>query len=66
MNGDMPLVTPEIIERLYAKHIETNASVSFIVAHNDDPSGVSYGRVVTEKDNKIKIVEAKDFKGDYQ
>lgn len=65
MNGDMPLVTPEIIERLYAKHMETNAEVSFIVAHNDDPSGVSYGRVVKEQDNKIKIVEAKDFKGDY-
>lgn len=65
MNGDMPLVTPEIIDRLYAKHMETNAAVSFIVAHNDDPTGLSYGRVVKENDNKIKIVEAKDFKGDY-
>ena len=65
MNGDMPLVTSDIIERLYNKHIESQASVSFIVAHNDDPSGVSYGRVVKANNNKIKIVEAKDFNGDY-
>jgi bifunctional UDP-N-acetylglucosamine pyrophosphorylase/glucosamine-1-phosphate N-acetyltransferase len=65
MNGDMPLVTADIIERLYSKHIESQASISFIVAHNDDPSGISYGRVVKAHDNKIKIVEAKDFNGDY-
>ncbi|MCX5921870.1 MAG: bifunctional UDP-N-acetylglucosamine diphosphorylase/glucosamine-1-phosphate N-acetyltransferase GlmU [Candidatus Dependentiae bacterium] len=64
MHGDMPLVTKEIIEKLYAKHIETQATISFIVAHNDDPSGFSYGRVVKQGDNKIQIVEAKEFDGD--
>lgn len=63
MHGDMPLVTPEIIEKLYAKHLETKSTVSFIVAHNDDPSGMNYGRIVKDN-NKIKIVEAKEFKGD--
>jgi bifunctional UDP-N-acetylglucosamine pyrophosphorylase/glucosamine-1-phosphate N-acetyltransferase len=63
MNGDMPLVTAEIIEKLYAKHLETKATVSFIAAHNNDPSGMTYGRVVKEE-NKIRIVEAKDFTGD--
>lgn len=64
MNGDMPLVTSDIIERLYNSHIESQACMSFIVAHNDDPSGQSYDRVIKD-DNKIKIVQAKDFNGDY-
>lgn len=63
MNGDMPLVTEEIIQALYTKHIQKNAAVSFVMAHNADPSLGSYGRVV-KTDDTIKIVEAKDFDGD--
>jgi len=65
MNGDMPLVSGEIIEKLYTKHMSTNSTVSFIVAHNDDPSGRFYGRVVQQENNKIMIVEAKEFNGDF-
>lgn len=63
MNGDAPLVTPEIIQKLIDTHAHENATISFVTAHNADPSVDSYGRVI-KADNKIKIVEARDFTGD--
>jgi bifunctional UDP-N-acetylglucosamine pyrophosphorylase/glucosamine-1-phosphate N-acetyltransferase len=63
MNGDMPLVTPEIIEKLYAKHHQANAAISFVTAHNCEPTAASYGRII-QKDDGISIVEAKEFQGD--
>jgi bifunctional UDP-N-acetylglucosamine pyrophosphorylase/glucosamine-1-phosphate N-acetyltransferase len=60
LNGDMPLVTRDIIEDLYKEHRATDAAISFVVAHHVEPSG--YGRIV-EKDGHIKIVEKKDFTG---
>lgn len=62
MNGDMPLVSPEIITKLYTMHIENNAAVSFVTAPNDDPSFASYGRIV-QNGSSIKIIEAAEFKG---
>lgn len=62
-NGDCPLLTQETITALYNTHITNAAVISFIVAHNADPSLKGYGRVVEEQ-NSIKIVEAKDFTGD--
>lgn len=64
MNGDTPLVTQEIIENLFKKHLESGADVSFITAHNGDPSGANYGRVI-KSENDIQIIEAKDFTGDW-
>src|SRR5690606_6673484 len=63
INGDMPLVTPEIITNLYKKHVEKNATISFVTANNPDQTNTSYGRVV-QTNNSIAIVEAKDFTGD--
>lgn len=63
MNGDMPLIDEQTIQKLYEKHLETNASITFLIAHNPDPSVGAYGRIV-EKDGSIKIVEAKEFEGD--
>lgn len=63
MNGDVPLVTAELIQQLIEKHCENNAVVSCIVSHNADPSLTGYGRVIT-KDGITSIVEAKDFTGD--
>lgn len=65
MHGDTPLITAELIEKLYNKHMETRSTVSFIVAHNNDPSGSSYARVVKQQENKFKIVESHEFDGDY-
>lgn len=63
MHGDMPLATADIIEKLYDKHIQSHATVSFIIAHNDDPSGHAYSRVI-KQDNSIKVIKAREFDGD--
>lgn len=59
LNGDMPLISKEIITKLISQHIAAQAGVSFIVAHNTDQS-IGYGRLV-EKDGIMKIIEAKHF-----
>jgi len=59
LNGDVPLITKEIIESLYQKHITQNSEITFVVAHNIDPELNSYGRVIQEG-SKVRIVEAKD------
>ncbi len=63
MNGDMPLVTQNIIEQLYAEHMAKDAVFSFVTAHNCEPTSAGYGRVV-ETDTSISIIEAKEFNGD--
>ena len=62
MNGDMPLVTRENIEKLIKKHHDADATISFATAHHCDPEAM-YGRVI-QGDDSIKIIEAKDFEGD--
>lgn len=62
MNGDMPLVTTDIIENLYQQHIAANATLTFAIAHLSEPN-TSYGRVI-KNDNTIAIVEAREFSGD--
>lgn len=62
MNGDMPLVNTDIIEKLYKKHIENSATITFATAHHCDPEGM-YGRVI-EANESIQIIEAQDFSGD--
>jgi bifunctional UDP-N-acetylglucosamine pyrophosphorylase / glucosamine-1-phosphate N-acetyltransferase len=60
-NGDVPLITSEIINELYEKHVLTNAMVSFVTAHDTNPTN-QYGRVI-KKGDMITIVEAKDLSG---
>jgi len=45
MNGDTPLLTEELLQKLIDTHIETDSAMSFIVAHNVDPSVKGYGLV---------------------
>lgn len=59
LNGDMPLISEDIIKELINKHNEKNAAISFIVSHNTDQS-IGYGRIVHD-DNIIRIIEAKHF-----
>jgi bifunctional UDP-N-acetylglucosamine pyrophosphorylase/glucosamine-1-phosphate N-acetyltransferase len=61
MNGDVPLVKAETIEKLWDKHITSQATVSFVVAHNEDPSSYFYDRVVTHNGNTVKIVKSKEL-----
>lgn len=62
INGDMPLITAEIIKKLCDIHLQHNCAMTFITAHYAEPGG--YGRVIKEEDNPIKIVENRDFTGD--
>ena len=58
LNGDVPLISQEIIKDLYNQHKESNAALSFVASHYEEHG--EYGRVV-KNGNKIKIIEAKDF-----
>lgn len=57
MHGDVPLVTADIINELYAKHIQSHAAISFVTAHNDDPSGRKYSKVAYAN-NTVDIKES--------
>ncbi len=62
LNGDMPLVTADLIETLIAEHTKHESAVSFVMAYPDTLNH-AYGRVIID-DAGTHIVEAKDFKGD--
>lgn len=62
MNGDVPLVTEEIIESLLETHFDAGAAVSFVTSYSNDPAADGYGRIV-EQEGKIKIIEAKNYSG---
>ncbi len=61
MNGDMPLVTPSIIEALWHHHFQGPSTVTIGTAYSTDPRG-AYGRIVC-KGSTVAIVEAKEFVG---
>ncbi|MBP6870049.1 NTP transferase domain-containing protein [Candidatus Babeliales bacterium] len=63
INGDIPLMTSEVIQKLYNKHIKTDADISFATAHSLDEANDSYCRIVIN-DNKIRVVERRDEKLD--
>jgi len=58
VNGDMPLISQNILEQLFRKHAETSASISLVTAEFEYAENSGYGRVM-EIDNHVSIVEAK-------
>jgi bifunctional UDP-N-acetylglucosamine pyrophosphorylase / glucosamine-1-phosphate N-acetyltransferase len=62
LNGDMPLITPDLIAELMHEHIQSDAVITFVTAIPDTMHH-AYGRVIIN-DTSIHIVEAKDFTGD--
>ncbi len=62
LNGDTPLIDQEIIKNLYQRHVESNATITFVTAHYNEPNH-AYGRVIKEG-SSIKIVEARDYTDD--
>ena len=57
--GDMPLIRTETLRRLVDLHRATDAAVTVLGVHVDDPTG--YGRLVRGKDERVvRIVEQKD------
>jgi bifunctional UDP-N-acetylglucosamine pyrophosphorylase/glucosamine-1-phosphate N-acetyltransferase len=63
INGDMPLINQEILENLYHRHLELNATITFAISHQTDPAVGAYGRLVIT-DGVMEIIEARDFHGD--
>jgi len=60
LNGDIPLITDDIIEELYKQHCLTQAAISFVTAHHPESKNSSYGRVIQDG-ARIKIIEAADI-----
>jgi bifunctional UDP-N-acetylglucosamine pyrophosphorylase/glucosamine-1-phosphate N-acetyltransferase len=57
--GDSPLLRPESLEKLLAKHRESGAAATVLTFRRDDPA--SYGRIVRGEDDSVRaIVEATD------
>lgn len=63
LNGNMPLLSQEIIHELHEKHIATNAAISFIIAHNNTPQTNLHGRIITTNG---RIAIDTNFQGDPQ
>lgn len=59
LNGDVPILRPETIERLLNKSIENKENATLLTAIYDNPKG--YGRIVRDEGGNIEaIVEEKD------
>ncbi len=59
LNGDVPLLRPDTLERLLERHRSSGAAVTLLSARLADPSG--YGRLVTAADGEVMaIVEHRD------
>ena len=59
LNGDVPLLKPETLEKLLTKHRKDKAHVTFLTARLSEPKG--YGRVFTDELGRVsEIIEDKD------
>ena len=59
LNGDVPLIRPETLNKLIEKSIENKEYTTLLTAIYDDPTG--YGRIVRDEGGNIEgIVEEKD------
>lgn len=59
LNGDVPILRPETLNRLLNKSVENKESATILTAIYDNPDG--YGRIIRdEKGNVKEIVEEKD------
>ncbi|MFH1415364.1 MAG: NTP transferase domain-containing protein [Elusimicrobiota bacterium] len=56
--SDIPLVTAEIFQGLYSKHIQTGNYMTVLTTEVEDPHG--YGRVIKKGQAVISIVEEKE------
>lgn len=59
LNADIPLMTEEVIQKLYNKHVKTDSDISFITSHAIDYANDGYCRIVIN-DNKIHVLERRD------
>ncbi len=59
IGADIPLLTEDIIIKLYNKHVTTDADLSFITAHGIDIENKNYCHIVIN-DNKINVIKKND------
>ncbi len=59
MNADIPLMTSDVIQKLYNKHVKSDADISFVTSHSLDESSDSYCRIIIN-DNMIRVIERRD------
>jgi len=63
LNGDVPLLRPETLEQLLARHRASGAAVTLLTARLADPTG--YGRVMANAEGEVSaIVEHRDCSDD--
>lgn len=59
LNGDVPILRPETLNRLLKKSIENKECATLLTAIYDNPTG--YGRIIRDEGGNVKgIVEQKD------
>lgn len=58
LNGDMPLITQEVLSSLIYRHVTGNYTLSFCTTTLEDPTG--YGRVFADKTGTLLIREEKE------
>ncbi len=61
MNGDVPLITKEVLQNLLLEHKANNATITFCTTMVINPEG--YGRVI-EEGGKFRIIEEKNCSDD--
>lgn len=59
--GDLPLLTAQTLRELMAHHVSMGATLTFLTARLDDPTG--YGRVIRENGSVRGIVEESETDG---
>jgi bifunctional UDP-N-acetylglucosamine pyrophosphorylase/glucosamine-1-phosphate N-acetyltransferase len=58
LSGDVPLLSPDTLAALVARHEDARAAATLLTAIVDDPTG--YGRVLRDGDQVAAIVEHRD------
>ncbi|MBJ7364484.1 MAG: bifunctional UDP-N-acetylglucosamine diphosphorylase/glucosamine-1-phosphate N-acetyltransferase GlmU, partial [Synechococcus sp. SupBloom_Metag_053] len=59
LNGDVPLLRAETLEKLLQLHRDSGSSVSLLAAHLENPKG--YGRVFSNENGRVdQIIEDRD------
>lgn len=62
LSGDVPLVRPQTLAALLARHTAQAAHLTLLSAERAEPTG--YGRVVLDGERAVRIVEEKDTRPD--
>ncbi|NBX78690.1 hypothetical protein EBQ93_04955 [bacterium] len=65
LNADIPLLDEHVISKLYKKHINTDADVSFVTSHTPEFDSNAYFKILIN-DNKIHAIAPEDYQADQE